>query len=89
MHPHRIACVLGVPAGADSAGDAAGQAALAAQWFAALGFTMPYGVNTSDHILDVASGSSFLLPFPPPSMRPLLGAGSIVTRVYPCIPQAR
>ena len=36
---------------------AAGRAALAAQWFATLGFTMPYGVNVADFILDVASGA--------------------------------
>lgn len=35
----------------------AGRAALAAQWFATLGFTMPYGVNVADFILDVASGA--------------------------------
>ena len=36
---------------------AAGRAALAAQWFSTLGFTMPYGVNVADYILDVASGA--------------------------------
>lgn len=34
-----------------------GHAALAAEWFKTLGFTMPYGVNMADFILDVASGA--------------------------------
>jgi hypothetical protein len=34
-----------------------GRAALAAEWFRRLGFTMPYGVNMADFILDVASGA--------------------------------
>ncbi|EIE22543.1 hypothetical protein COCSUDRAFT_16269, partial [Coccomyxa subellipsoidea C-169] len=35
----------------------AGNAGLAAEWFKTLGFTMPYGVNMADFILDVASGA--------------------------------
>jgi ABC-type Na+ transport system ATPase subunit NatA len=33
-----------------------GRAALATDWFHRLGFTMPYGVNAADFLLDVASG---------------------------------
>ncbi|KAK9826122.1 hypothetical protein WJX81_005488 [Elliptochloris bilobata] len=34
-----------------------GAATMAADWFHALGFTMPYGVNVADFILDLASGA--------------------------------
>jgi len=33
-----------------------GRASLAADWFARLGYKMPYGVNAADFLLDVASG---------------------------------
>ena len=33
-----------------------GSASLAADWFHRLGFTLPYGVNAADFLLDVASG---------------------------------
>ena len=33
-----------------------GRAGLAADWFARLGYRMPYGVNAADFLLDVASG---------------------------------
>ena len=33
-----------------------GRASLAADWFHRLGFSMPFGVNTADFILDLASG---------------------------------
>ena len=33
------------------------QAALAADWFHKLGFTLPYGTNVADFILDLASGA--------------------------------
>ena len=31
---------------------------MAADWFHQLGYTLPYGINVSDFILDLASGSA-------------------------------
>ena len=33
------------------------QALMAADWFHKLGFTLPYGTNVADFILDLASGA--------------------------------
>lgn len=41
---------------AGSVGAAAGDAQAVAEWFSSLGYTLPYGVNVADFILDLSSG---------------------------------